>query len=79
MPESPLLMVPDGFRVDRVFMNLQGRHTADVRYDPERPGRSGGALGYSWSSYQAAADEAVAYLQDVEQDHRPAPTGDDDA
>jgi hypothetical protein len=61
-----LPIVPPGFRVERVFMNLQGRHTADVRYDPETPDRYGGALGFSWSSYQAAADDAVAYLRDVE-------------
>jgi hypothetical protein len=57
----------------------EGARQRARRFRPEEPGPYGGALGYSWSSYQAAADDAVAYLQDVEQDHRPAPTGDDDA
>lgn len=50
---------PDGYRVVKTFMNLQGRHTAHV----EREDGSGGCLGYSWSTYEAAVTDAVAYLE----------------
>lgn len=53
------LEAPDGYRVVKTFMNLQGRHTAHVESDDGAVG----ALGYSWSTYEAAVTDAVAYLE----------------
>lgn len=52
-----------GYRVIETYRDLKGRYTANV----ERDG-VGSALGHSWSSYENAVADAIAYLKSLSKD-----------
>lgn len=52
--------LPTRYRVIETYRDLKGRYTANV----ERDG-VGSALGHSWSSYEAAVNDAIEYHESV--------------